>query len=247
MGGYTIRHLDQKIQKYIIDNNFDQNNNGKIDEENGELAALLAAGKVKEIKGVSSWAPAVGVMGTGASVMGFGMIETILLDYCKAAKSHFKLVEGVTLGLAALGSVASWVLPFVLKENFLVMENEPKEQASQPKEPQNEWEEKYRQAFGEDTELKEYTPQKGEYWISILKAKYGVDDVTAQKMANKIKKMVYDDPKAAKQTPVMYLPETWTFEGKTYQYNDSVKVTKTQNYSDEVKTEMGKMSKDIKY
>ena len=66
-------------------------------------------------------------------------------------------------------------------------------------------------------------------------------------MANKIKKMVYDDPKAAKQTPVMYLPETWTFEGKTYQYNDSVKVTKTQNYSDEVKTEMGKMSKDIKY
>ena len=186
-------------------------------------------------------------MGTGASVMGFGTIETILLDYCKAAKSHFKLVEGVTLGLAALGSVASWVLPFVLKENFLVMENEPKEQASQPKEPQNEWEDKYKQAFGEDTELKEYTPQKGEYWISILKAKYGVDDVTAQKMANKIKEMIYGDSRAAKQTPIMYLPQTWTFEGKTYQYNTDAKPERTNNYSDDVKTEMGNMNKDIKY
>ena len=36
MGGYTIRHLDQKIQKYIIDNNFDQNNNGKINREKHE-------------------------------------------------------------------------------------------------------------------------------------------------------------------------------------------------------------------
>lgn len=111
---------------------------------------------------------------------------------------------------------------------------------------------KFEQGFkelgvSEDTELKEYTPKKGEYWISILKAKYGVDDITAQKMANKIKEMIYDDAKAAKQTPVMYLPDTWTLEGKTYNYNDKTEASKTDNYSDEVKTEMGKMSKDLKY
>ena len=78
-------------------------------------------------------------------------------------------------------------------------------------------------------------------------AKYGVDDVTAQKMANKIKEMIYDDPKASKQTPIMYLPQTWTFEGKTYQYNDNAQADKTENYSDDVKTAMGNMNKDIKY
>ena len=101
--------------------------------------------------------------------------------------------------------------------------------------------------ISEDTELKEYIPQKGEYWISILKAKYGVDDAMARKMANKIKEIVYDDPKASKQTPVMYLPKTWTFEGKTYHYKESTKAVTTKEYSDDVKTEMGKMSKDIKY
>ena len=66
-------------------------------------------------------------------------------------------------------------------------------------------------------------------------------------MANKIKEMIYDDPKASKQTPIMYLPQTWTFEGKTYQYNDNAQADKTENYSDDVKTEMGNMNKDIKY
>ena len=98
-----------------------------------------------------------------------------------------------------------------------------------------------------DTELKEYVPQKGEYWISILKARYGADEKTAQKMANKIKEMIYGDAKASKQTPVMYLPETWTFDGTTYKYNDNTKADKTEKYSDNVKTEMGKMSKDLKY
>ena len=45
----------------------------------------------------------------------------------------------------------------------------------------------------------------------------------------------------------MYLPQTWTFEGKTYQYNDNAQADKTENYSDDVKTEMGNMNKDIKY
>ena len=99
----------------------------------------------------------------------------------------------------------------------------------------------------DDTELTEYIPQKGEYWISILKAKYGVDDITAQKMANKIKEMIYDDPKAAKQSPIMYLPEVWNFEGKTYNYNAEVEVATTETYSEDVKTEMGKMSKELEY
>jgi len=125
---------------------------------------------------------------------------------------------------------------------------QPVVQPTEQEEIKAKFEEGFKElGISEDTELKEYTPQKGEYWISILKAKYGVDDVTAQKMANKIKEMVYDDPKASKQTPVMYLPTTWTFEGKTYQYNENAKVVTTDNYSDDVKTEMGKMSKDIKY
>lgn len=111
----------------------------------------------------------------------------------------------------------------------------------------NEWKGKFIQAFGEDANLKEYTPQKGEYWISILQAKYGTDNVTAQKMANKIKELIYGDPKAAKQSPVMYLPETWTFEGKTYKYNENITPTRTENFSDKVKTESGKMNPNIKY
>ena len=180
-----------------------------------------------------------------ASITLPGVVNSVLFSYCK--KSKHKLIEGLTLGLTALGTVASWTLPFINKRKFLVMENEQVEQKVQQKVYKNEWEEKYKQAFGEDTELKEYIPQKGEYWVSILKAKYGVDYTTARKMANKIKEMVYNDPKAAKQTPVMYLPQTWVFEGKTYNYNENAVVTTTDNYSNDVKTEMGKMSKDIQY
>ena len=111
----------------------------------------------------------------------------------------------------------------------------------------SEYEDQFRQVFGEEADLKEYTPQKGEYWTSILKAKYGVDEGTAQRMAHRIKDVIYEDSLAAKQTPIMYLPDTWTFEGKTYTYNDSVKAERTENYSDDVKTEMGNMNKDIKY
>ena len=37
------------------------------------------------------------------------------------------------------------------------------------------------------------------------------------------------------------------FEGKFYKYNENTLPAKTENFSDEVKTEMGKMSKEIKY
>ena len=66
-------------------------------------------------------------------------------------------------------------------------------------------------------------------------------------MTHRIKDVIYEDSLASKQTPIMYLPDTWTFEGKTYTYNDSVKAERTENYSDDVKTEMGNMNKDIKY
>ncbi len=173
-------------------------------------------------------------------------------DQLKSSRRRGNLLMGVTLGFAVL-TVITALNAHIGKKPIHYVKDEtnvtPKQQeTAQPTELEN----KYRDAFAglgvsKDTELKEYTPQKGEYWISILKAKYGVDDVTAQKMANKIKEMIYDNPKASKQTPVMYLPQTWTFEGKTYQYNDNVHVEKTDNYSDDVKTEMGKMGKEIKY
>lgn len=170
----------------------------------------------------------------------------------KGSRRAGNLLMGVTFGFAVLtvitalnAHIGKKPIHYVKDENNVT----PKPQeTAQPTELENT----YRNAFkglgvSEDTELNEYTPQKGEYWISILKAKYGVDDVTAQKMANKIKEMIYDDPKASKQTPIMYLPQTWTFEGKTYQYNDNAQADKTENYSDDVKTEMGKMGKDLKY
>ncbi|MCQ2753631.1 MAG: hypothetical protein MJ231_01120 [bacterium] len=111
----------------------------------------------------------------------------------------------------------------------------------------SEYEEQYIQVFGEEQELNEYTPQKGEYWTAILKAKYGVDDATALRMAHRIKEVIYGDSTAAKQSPVMYLPQTWIFEGNTYKYNDSAKVETTSEFSDDVKTEKGKMDKDLQY
>ena len=104
-----------------------------------------------------------------------------------------------------------------------------------------------KQKTGVKQELIEYAPKRGENWISILKAKYGVDDVTAKAMAHRIKDMCYDDSLAAKQAPIMYLPKVWNFNGKTYQYSDSIDVDKCKEFSDKVKTEMGKMSKDLQY
>lgn len=111
----------------------------------------------------------------------------------------------------------------------------------------NEWEEKYSDAFGKDVALNEYIPEKGEYWVSILQAKYSVDSEIAQKMANKIKEMIYGNATIAKQTPIMYLPQTWTFEGVTYNYDADAVPEKTTEFSDDVITDQGKMSKDLEY
>ena len=93
----------------------------------------------------------------------------------------------------------------------------------------------------------EYIPQKGEYWVSILQAKYGVDIQTAQDMTHSIKSAIYDNPKAPAQSPVMYLPKVWDFKGIRYEYIDYVEAEKTKEFSEEIRTEMGKMSKDIRY
>lgn len=183
-----------------------------------------------------------------------------------SANPKLKLITNLVMGATVLGTTYFTVrgLSKLFGRNLnvdnnptpTIMKTEPQvqslpkavEQPAKHKELKAKFEEGFKElGIPENIELKEYTPKRGEYWISILKAKYGVDDVTAQKMANKIKDMVYDDPKAPKQTPVMYLPQTWTFEGKTYQYNENAAVITTDNYSDDVKTEMGKMSKDLKY
>lgn len=157
------------------------------------------------------------------------------------------IYKGIGAGVILAGvALASY---FVAKKpnNTIEMEYDTVATETETTHYHNEWQEKYSEVFGSETNLVEYTPQKGEYWISILQAKYSTDYETAQKMANKIKEMIYGDAKAAKQTPIMYLPETWNFEGKTYNYNTNAIPEKTTEYSDDVITEQGKMSKELEY
>lgn len=316
MQGYEIGSLKWKIQDLIKSENLDQNGDGLINEENGELAALLSKSGAKDINELrSTVGNTIGCIfqGTlGAAIGGIGGVfyknsELFRNENCKVGvrKILHKVREDVitedrnlqfymerritpkekaasierTLssyrsgrflannckkifaamviagGYMAFDAIRDYFNPPKLeqKDSYIhKTDNNTQVNTEPPKKEENELKTKFEEGFrelgiSEDTNLKEYIPQRGEYWISILKAKYGVDDKTAQSMANKIKEMVYEDPKAAKQTPVMYLPETWTFEGKTYQYNDSVQAAKTQTYSDDIKTEMGKMNKDIKY
>ena len=152
---------------------------------------------------------------------------------------------GTALSIVGIGMAAYFALR--KPENTIQMQSDSSSPTRAQIQPKNEWEEKYTHAFGNNTPLVEYIPQKGEYWVSILKAKYGVSDETALKMANKIKEMIYGDAKVAKQTPIMYLPQTWNFEGNAYNFNDSAIPERAQNYSNEVKTEQGKMTKEIEY
>ena len=168
-----------------------------------------------------------------------------LNDALKGVK-QIKSIKAIA-GLFALGALATSAYMFLrkpLEKNIQLVDDVQKSEKTQYN---NEWEEKYSEAFGSEADLIEYTPQKGEYWISILQAKYSTDYETAKKMANKIKEMIYGDANAAKQTPIMYLPETWNFEGKTYNYNADAIPEKTTEYSDNVITEQGKMSKDLEY
>ena len=171
-----------------------------------------------------------------------------VLEQAKGCKRAGRFYFGLSLAMGAI-TVFTLLHARVTNKDVKYVGDKVKTAESKPQntEIKNEWESKFKSAFGESTSLKEYVPQSGEYWISILKAKYGTDDATAQKMANKIKELIYGNPKAAKQSPIMYLPEKWTFEGKTYTYNENAKPDRTENFSDDVKTEKGKMNKDIKF
>ncbi len=165
----------------------------------------------------------------------------------KQLETLFTKASQIITGLFALGALVASAYMFLRKPEEKKIQMTDCISVNKKPQYNNEWEAKYIEAFGNDTQLIEYKPQKGEYWISILKAKYGVNDEIAQKMANKIKEMIYGDSKAAKQTPVMYLPETWMFEGNTYNFNTTAVPEKTTIYSDDVRTEQGKMTKELKY
>ena len=95
----------------------------------------------------------------------------------------------------------------------------------------------YNDIFGNDTKLIEYKVGAGEYWTSILQAKYGVDIETAQKMTHQIKEKLYGDSTVAKQPTTMVLPETWEFEGKVYVFDEEATPHKTTKFSERVVTE----------
>lgn len=242
---YFIWNLDSNLQRYIAENNIDKNGNRFIDKDNGELAELLSNSNIKEITSPRSY----NVGGFFATALWLGTYRALkdignpFFENMKYNKilSAAEVVFVAAVGLF-LGSSSYTQLKMIDNEE---VENKPQEETHTFQ--RNKYETQYRQVFGEDAELKEYTPQKGEYWTSILKAKYGVDEAVALRMTHKIKDIIYEDSLVAKQSPVMYLPETWTFEGKTYHYDEKAAVETTDNYSEEIKTEMGKMSKDIKY
>ena len=298
MLGYEIKELSSKTQMLIKQNNLDVNQDGRINEENGELAELLSHTGKKNINELlyDSWwdrkrddLPACSWLGLGG--IGFGAFslgkkanlnledvrhwtqveigevvgmnkvyaaygfktspvpnyDEVYNKHLKVAQKgvkHVKCAKAFTGVLASVALISSLYLLLRKPEEIQMVDDAPKAEQHQYN---NEWEEKYTEAFGGNTPLVEYIPQKGEYWVSILKAKYGVDDETALKMANKIKEMIYGDAKAAKQSPIMYLPQVWDFEGNTYNYNNNAVPEKTTMYSDDVKTEQGKMTKELEY
>lgn len=270
MQGYEISALSAKTKELIKTQHIDVNNDDLINIDNGELANLLSATGKNDINDLrfDSWYDEnkkslenIGVIGVAMGFMGVNACMAVSLKTWAAS------IGCGVLSILAMGAIFKSVSRLVKcidrkneklslvegKDNEIIKEqvqllSQAVEQPTDNQEIKIKFEEGFKElGILDNTELKEYIPQRGEYWISILKAKYGVDDLTAQKMANKIKEMVYDDSKASKQTPVMYLPGVWTFEGKTYYYDENIAVAKTENYSDNVKTEMGKMSKDIKY
>ena len=158
---------------------------------------------------------------------------------------------GITLGISILAGLAAAGYCIYEAANDKSLYLPPKQSPKQQKNPVpvDSLEQKFSDGFkqlGVDSELKKYTPKRGENWSKILKAKYGTDEVTAVRMAHRIKDVIYDDSLASKQTPVMYLPQNWKFDGKVYNYNDSAQV-QTGKLGGNVKTEMGKMNPQIKY
>lgn len=231
----------------------------------------IYAFETEEVKMSSEWLRGAGAAAAFAfGGFGIGALGESIIPKANAAKTVGNFIRNLTGRIMAspaffaIGAFGTLALPACLGLAVITPEIERKDigwklfevdDKEKTKTNDNNYQDiktQFKKGFEElgiskDTELKEYTPQKGEYWTSILKAKYGVDENTAQRMAHRIKDVIYEDSLASKQTPIMYLPDTWTFEGKTYTYNDSNKAERTDNYSDNVKTEMGKMSKDIKY
>ena len=160
----------------------------------------------------------------------------------------------VTNGVVILAGLATLGLCIyeALKEKTLYVPEKPA--GNGPKNtpvPVDSLEQKFTDGFNslgveKGTKLLKYTPKRGENWSGILKAKYGTDDATAGRMAHRIKDVIYGDSLASKQTPVMYFPRTWNFNGKIYNYNDTASVV-AGKIGGNVQTDMGKMNEHIEY
>lgn len=252
--GYDIASFKPEVQK-IINNNknyFDRDNSGTIDKE--EMVNLIFstnANNEKEllINGESFWDKKKDdYFGGGILTVMTGVLGMNAYNFAKHCGKGGKIVSAIcTAGAVIAGGLATYLFGRDPFEKEIRVERFSKD----PEPPQNLPEEATKLIkklkLPVNTPIVEYKPEKGEYWISILKAKYGVDDKTATEMAHRIKEAIYDDPKAAKQSPIMYLPKVWDFNGKRYEYTDSNNIEKTTDFSDSVKTEMGKMNRNLNY
>lgn len=296
MQGYKIADLREDVRLTIKQQHLDKNGDGRINEENGELAALLSktgSSNIQELAGrdtdndLMNGLMLFGTAGAGAVMGTMGNhclreaekpltseqiakgVKTKQLLNPKLSKSEAELAfansmrEGRRqgkmwgrIGIAATFGCAVLTVIEALharkKDKTLKLEGEKEFVISQKPVENNDLKQKFVEGYknigiAEDTPVKEYVPNKGEYWTAIIKAKYGVDDKTALEMTHTIKQAIYDDTNASKQPPVMYLPETWNFNGKTYHYSDSHAPIESSTQSGNVKTEMGKMNKDIQY
>lgn len=296
MQGYKIADLREDVRLTIKQQHLDKNGDGRINEENGELAALLSKTGSSDIQGLADRDTDNDLMNCFMllGTMGAGIVMGITGNHClrevkkpltseqiaigvkteqilnpKLSKSEAErafansMREGRRQGkmwgrfgiAASFGCAVLTVIEALharKKDKILNLEGEKELVTSQKPVENNDLKQKFVKGYknigiAEDTPVKEYVPNKGEYWTAIIKAKYGVDDKTALEMTHAIKQAIYDDTNAAKQPPVMYLPETWNFKGKTYHYSDSHAPIESSTQSGNVKTEMGKMNKDIKY
>ena len=250
--GYEISAFKPEVQKIIRENNFDKDTSGTIDEaEMINLIFYTNANSEKELLAGKEtyWDKKkddyiVGGIFTAMSGV-FGLNARNFANHCGKGG----LIVSAICSLAGLftAGLAGYMYGRKANEKEIYVQRFPVE----PEPAQNLPEEAKKLTKGlklpVNTPMIEYTPKKGEYWTSILKAKYGVDDNTALEMANKIKEAIYDNPKAAKQPPIMYLPKTWEFNGKIYEYQENTSVEATHKFSPDVKTEMGKMDKDLEF
>lgn len=251
--GYGISAFKPEVQKIIRENNFDTDASNTIDSTemtnlifctnaNSEKELLVGQEPIWDAKKDDFICS--GLTGAMTAALAHGAYH--FFRYCGKPG---RIVGAV---LSALTLFAGGTTAYLLKrdpiEKEIYLEHANFEANRHPLSPNyQEDSQKLIKGLGlaENTQFVEYKPNKGEYWTSILKAKYNVDDTTAQAMTNKIKNAIYDDPKAAKQPPIMYLPKTWDFNDNTYNFQEDAFVETTNTFSEDVKTEMGKMNKNI--